>query len=176
MLKNPRYLLVLLLSIAVLAPAAMANSVSLGHVSALQSNGFVQVDLAANPGIQLHATSYSIPTQLSLMVPFSGFVPNGATDSLVISALILGSQFTQNFSIAAGTYSNFVQFVTFDFPAGILSATPVNLSVSAWDANGQLLASSNYGFRFTEAVPEPATMVLVGSGIFATLIRRRRSI
>ena len=176
MFNDSRYLLLLVfLAALTLAPLASANSVSLGHVNALQNNGFTQVDLFANPGVKLHATSLSIPTQLSILVPFTGIVPSGNTDSLLVSALILGSKITQNFSIPAGTYSNTSQFVTFSFPVGILNAMPVSLSVSLWDPNGQLLDSSNYAFKFTEAVPEPGTMLLVGSGIVAAVVRRLRS-
>ena len=175
MLKGFRFLSLLLLLAVLVAPLASANSVSLGHVTALQNNGFTQVDLFANPGVQLHATSLSIPTQLSILIPFTGIVPSGSTDSMLISALILGSKITQNFSIPAGSYSNISQFVTFNFPTGILNATPVSLSVSLWDPNGQLLDSANYGFKFTEAVPEPGTMLLLGSGIVAAVVRKFRS-
>lgn len=176
MFKDFRCLsLLLFVAVLGLVPLASANSVSLGHVTALQNNGFTQVDLFANPGVKLHATSLSIPTQLSILIPFTGIVPSGSTDSMLVSALILGSKITQNFSIPAGTYSNISQFVTFNFPLGILNATPVSLSVSLWDPNGQLLDSSNYGFRFTEAVPEPGTMLLLGSGIVAVVVRRLRS-
>jgi hypothetical protein len=175
MSKMPR-LLGLLLVLLVLVSAASANSVSLGHVLALQNNGFTSVDLFTHPGIRLLPSS-STPgsrTQLSLMVPFAGIVPSGAGNTLVISALMMGSTFTQNFSIPAGSYPNFSEFVTLIFPDGILHAVPVSLSVKLLSDNGRLLESSNYSFRFAE-VPEPASLFLLGTGILATLMRRRRS-
>lgn len=165
------FLLLLLVSVA------SANSVSLGHVDALQNNGLTKVDLFTSPGVTLGPTSPHAPfqTQLSLLVPFSGTVPGGSGNTLVIAAIMVGSTFTQSFAIPAGTYSNFSQFVTFTFPGGLFHAVPVNLSVQLFSDNGRLLESSSYSFKFAEPVPEPATLLLVGSGVLATFIRRRRS-
>jgi hypothetical protein len=154
---------------------ASANSVSLGHVDALQNNGLSKVDLFTSPGVTLGPTSPHAPFQLSLLVPFSGTVPGGSGNTLVIAALMVGSTFTQSFAIPAGTYPNFSEFVTFTFPGGLFHAVPVNLSVQLFSDNGRLLESSNYSFKFAEPVPEPATLVLVGSGILASFIRRRRT-
>jgi len=167
--KGYRLVFVLLM----LVSAASANSVSLGHVNALQNNGFTQVDLFSNPGINLHPTSLKIPTQLSILVPFTGIVPSGGGNTLVVSALMMGSTFAQSFAIAAGSYPNFSQFVTFTFPAGTFHNVPVKLSAQLFSDNGRLLESSNYSFGFTEAVPEPGTMLLLGSGIVAAFVRRR---
>jgi len=166
--KGYRLVFVLLM----LVSAASANSVSLGHVNALQNNGFTKVDLFSNPGINLHPTSLKIPRQLSILVPFSGIVPSGGGNTLVVSALMMGSTFAQSFAIAAGSYLNFNQFVTFTFPEGTFHNVPVKLSVQLFD-NRRLLDSSNYSFGFTEAVPEPGTMLLLGSGIVAAFVRRR---
>lgn len=174
MSNDSKYLaLVFILVTSVLVSVASANSVSLGHVSALQNNGFTQVDLMANPAAKLRFTSATIPTQLSILVPFTGIVPAGSGNTLVVAALMMGSTFAQNFAIPSGSYSNFSQFVTFTFPGGVLRAVPVNLSVKLFSDNGRLLESSNYSFSFTEAVPEPGTMLLLGSGIVAAVVRRR---
>lgn len=175
MFKGSRYLLLLLLlAVLTVARLASANSVSLGHVSALQNNGFTQVDLFSNPGINLHPTSFKLPQQLSILVPFTGIVPSGGGDTLVVSALMMGSMFAQNFAIAPGSYPNISQFVTFSFPAGVFHRVPVNLSVRLFSDGGRLLESSNYSFKFTEAVPEPGTMLLLGSGIVAAVVRKFR--
>jgi hypothetical protein len=173
MFKDSRCLLVFL-DVLTVAPVASANSVSLGHVNALQNNGFTQVDLFSNPGINLHPTSFKIPQQLSILVPFTGIVPGGG-DTLVVSALMMGSMFSQNFAIAPGSYPNISQFVTFNFPEGVFHRVPVNLSVQLFSDGGRLLESSNYSFKFTEAVPEPGTMLLLGSGIVAAVVRKFRS-
>src|SRR5690349_13942564 len=158
MLKDSRYLLLLVfLAVLAVAPLASANSVSLGHVNALQNNGFTQVDLFSNAGVNLHPTSLKFPRQLSIMVPFTGIVPSGGGNTLVVSALMMGSMFAQNFAIAPGSYTNISQFVTFSFPEGVFHGVPVNLSVRLLSDNGRLLESSNYSFTFTEAVPEPGT-------------------
>jgi hypothetical protein len=92
----------------------------------------------------------------------------------------MNSAFTQSFLIPAGTYSNFSQFLTFTFPSGIAHAVPVNLSLQLFSDGGRLLASSNYSFNFIETgiarVPEPGTMLLLGSGIVMAVFRRRRTV
>jgi PEP-CTERM motif-containing protein len=176
MSKAQKYLFVTLV-VSLLTVSASANSVSLGHVAALQNNGFTQVDLFANPGVTLHPTSSTRPfqNQLSLLVPFMGTIPSGAGNTLSISAVIMGSTFTQNFSIPAGTYSNFNQFVTFTFPNGIFHAVPVTLSVQLFSDGGRLLRSSAYSFNFVQTVPEPGTLLMVGSGVLAAVLRRRKN-
>jgi hypothetical protein len=103
-----------------------------------------------------------------------GTIPSGGGNTLAISAVILGSTFTQNFSIPVGTYSSFSQFVTFSFPNGISHAVPVTLSVKLFSDGGRLLTSSGYSFNFVEAVPEPGTLLLVGTGMVATALSRRK--
>jgi hypothetical protein len=172
----PKYVSVVLF-VLLLVVSANANSVTMGHVNALQNNGFTQVDLFANPGITLSPTSLIRPfqTQLSFLVPFMGTIPSGAGNMLSISAVIMGSALTQSFSIPAGSYSNFSQFVTFTFPKGIFHAMPVKLTVQLFSDGGRLLRSSDYSFRFVEPVPEPGTLLLVGSGVLAAVLRRRRA-
>jgi hypothetical protein len=174
MSRAHRYVLVAL-CVMFLTVLASANSVSLGHVIALQNDGLTRVDLFANPGITLSPTTLAHPfqTQLSLLVPLMGTIPSGEGNTLAISAVILGSTFTQNFSIPGGTYSNFSQFVTFTFPNGIFHGVPVTLWVQLFDG-GRLLTSSGYSFNFVEAVPEPGTLLLVGTGMVATALSRRK--
>jgi len=170
----PKFCALLCLLLCLIAPAS-ANSVSLGHVSALQNNGFAQVDLFSNRGITLSPTSLTGPfrTQLSLLVPLAGMIGTGG-DTLSISAVIMGSTLTQSFLIPAGSYSNFSQFVTFTFAKGIFHAVPVNLWVRITSDGGRVLSHSDYTFSFIEPVPEPGTLLLVGSGLVATAFWRRR--
>ena len=176
MTQGPKYL-VLLVFVVIVAVSASANSVSLGHAVALQHNGLTQVDLFANPGVTLRPTTL---TQLSLLVPLMGTIPNGAGNTLAVTAVIMSSAFTQSFLIPAGTYSNFSQFLTFTFPSGIAHSVPVKLSVQLFSDGGRLLASSNYSFNFVESgiarVPETGTLLLLGSGIVMAMFRRRSTV
>jgi hypothetical protein len=175
-MSNARKFCALLCALLWLMGSASANSVSLGHVNALQNNGFTQVDLFSNRGITLSPTSLTGPfrTQLSLLVPLAGMITAGG-DTFSISAVIMGSTLTQSFVIPAGSYSNYSQFVTFTFAKGIFQSVPVNLSIRITSDGGRVLGHSDYAFNFVEPVPEPGTLLLVGSGLVATAFWRRRA-
>ncbi|PYX70877.1 MAG: hypothetical protein DMG72_18035 [Acidobacteria bacterium] len=175
---------ILLLSV-VAVPFASADSISLGNAYALQNNGFTQVELSSHPGIPLFPSFDAPPFQTSLTigVPLTGVVPDGASDTLVITSLILGNTLTQQFSILAGTYpppgsTSFAVLFTFQYPSGIFHPTRVNLDISILDGSSQTLSSSaSYVFTFVEPAPEPTTLVLLGTGLAGTLaakMKRRR--
>ena len=167
----------------VAVPFASADSISLGSSYALQNNGFTQVGLSSHPGIPLFPSFDAPPFQTSLTigVPLTGVVPDGANDSLMITSLILGNTLTQQFLIPVGTYpppgsTSFAVLFTFQYPSGIFHPTPVKLDISILDGS-QTLSSASYVFTFVEPAPEPTTLVLLGTGLAGTLaakMKRRR--
>jgi len=173
---------ILLLSL-VAVPFASADSISLGNSYALQNNGFTQVELSSHPGIPL-LPSFDAPpfqTSLDIGVPLIGVVPDGASDTLVITSHILGNTLTQQFVIPAGTYPppgspSFAVLFTFQYPSGIFHPKPVKLDISILEGS-QTLSSASYVFTFVEPAPEPTTLVLLGTGLAGTLaakMKRRR--
>ena len=173
---------ILLLSL-VAVPFASADSISLGSSYALQNNGFTQVGLSSHPGIPLFPSFDAPPFQTSLTigVPLTGVVPDGARDTLVITSLILGNTLTQQYPIPVQTYpppgsTSFAVLFTFQYPSGIYHPKPVKLDISILDGS-QTLSSASYVFTFVEPAPEPTTLVLLGTGLAGTLavkMKRRR--
>ena len=174
---------ILLLSV-VAVPFASADSISLGNAFALQNNAFTRVELSSHPGTPLFPTFHApaFPTSLTIGVPLTGVVPDGANDSLMITSLILGNTLTQQFLIPVGTYpppgsTSFAVLFTFQYPSGIYHPKPVKLDISILDGSSQTLSSASYVFTFVEPAPEPTTLVLLGTGLAGTLaakMKRRR--
>jgi PEP-CTERM motif len=166
---------VLVLACLVLSHSARADSLALGHVSALQANGFTSVDLFANPGITLSpsSTSPGLKTSLTFRVPFSGNAGSVTFSAIVITSTLLGASSSQTFLVPAGTYQSGTSVLfTFINPKGIWKPLPMTLTVALYQGK-QLMGSDSYAFRFVEPVPEPATLFLFGTGLAGVAMWRR---
>jgi hypothetical protein len=164
-----------------LAQTAKADPVALGDsLIAFQNGGFTQINLANNPGANLISTFPVGQFGPIVTVVFGqlvlGIAPPGGT-TLTITATQLGV--TQTFPILlpqGDVSSNYIfafefpdaPFILPDgtFPADSLVTLTVNL-------NG---VTQTYTAHVAKTVPEPATLVLLCTGLAGVGIRARKKL
>src|SRR6266700_3408463 len=149
------------------APAAMASSVSFYDVFGLQNNGSSQVFLLGNPGASLASAGKG--HYLNFGVKLSGIVPKGG-DTLVITAVVLGSTLTQNVVFAPGVYPHdgphsFIALFGLNMPKAAYHGTPVQMVMQLFGPTGKLLETRNLQFNYITPVPEPTSLALMGIGL-----------
>ena len=187
---NPFYMKFVLSVITAIACLAMvpdvrADTLFFSNVVALQNNSATRVDLFSNPGITL------VGPQLSFLVDITGSLPpGGGPQTLLITYVETGGvPITQSFQIPAfGTIPPpFTQLFTITLPGASVEGTMVTLTIDIIGSSpdfvipsgpnaGQSVNSYTYTFTVTKPVPEPATIILLGSsliGVGAKLRRRR---
>jgi hypothetical protein len=168
----------LILCFAASEASAKADSVTFRNVVALQNNGSTRVDLLANPGVTL------IGPRISFLVDIQGTVPPGVSHLLQITYTEAGSApIIQTFSIPAfgSVPPPYSQLFTINSPGATAAGTPATLTIKiiyppgfSVRPGGGNFVSHTYTFNVTQPVPEPATMVLLGSGIASLLVKARR--
>jgi len=172
---------------------AAADPLSFEDVRAIWTrNGFFSVDLFASPDPVLVGTVIEIEgvrrAVVSFYVPIVGTLPPGETDTL---------RFTFGLPPGDRPFSYTVQQLTFsgvdmpsaiiggmDFPIlyhrermtltlDLLRSSP-DFRIPGGPRAGELVDSFTYSFSVVQPVPEPASMLLLGSGLSAIVLARRR--
>lgn len=166
------------------ASSAQADPLFFSNVVALQNDNTTRVDLFSNPGTTL------IGEQISFLVDITGTLPAGATDTLFITYTAAGSSpviqsfqiplfgtvqppFTHLFTIPStgATPSGNAATLTVD----LLSSSP-DFVIPSGPTAGQRVNSYTYSFNVASQVPEPATILFLGTGLFGLASRLRRKL
>jgi hypothetical protein len=164
------------------ASSAKADPLLFSNVLALQNSGNTSVDLFSNPGTTL------LGPQISFLVDITGTLPPGVTNTLLVTYSETGSApITQMFQIPVfGTVQPpFTLLFTITSPGATFSGTLATLTIDILGSSpdfiipggpnaGQRVDSFTYTFKVVEPVPEPATLLLFGTGLLSIGARLRR--
>ena len=163
---------------AAAAATAKADGVTFSNVVGLQNNGSTRVDLLSNPGVTI------IGPRISFLVDIEGTLPAGVTSQLRITYAEAGSApIVQTFTIPAfgSVPPPYSQLFTINSPGATIQGTPATLTISIINASGFSVSPGSghfvthtYSFNAAQPVPEPATMVLLGSGLMGLWAQARR--
>jgi hypothetical protein len=160
------------------ASSAKADSLNFSNLVALQNNGATRVDLLSNPGVTLVGPS------VSFLVDIEGMVPAGTASLLRITYTEAGGvPIVQTFSIPAfdTVPPPYSQFFTINSPGASFQGTPATLTITIITPSsfstilspGHFITHT-YTFNVSQPVPEPASIVLLGSGVAGLLVKLRR--
>ena len=166
------------LALGSFASSAKADSVNFSNLVALQNNGATRVDLLANPGVTLLGPS------VSFLVDINGVIPPGTPSLLRITYTEAGGvPIVQTFSIPAfdSVPPPYSQFFTINSPGAASPGTSATLTITIIPSTsfstilqpGHFITHT-YTFNVSQPVPEPTSMLLLGSGVAGLLIKLRR--
>jgi hypothetical protein len=188
MMPHPRKLTLSLATLIILlaAHAIQADPLTFSNVRAVQLSPNdhttnVTTDLFANPGASL-----TNGTTVSFFIDVAGTLQPGATDTLRLTLVLAdGSTVVNDFSIPVfGTgVPPFTLVTGFDFPT-YYQAVPLTLTVDLLNSNpdfvipsgmnaGQSVNSYTYTFSVVQPVPEPATILLLATGLGGVMVNVR---
>lgn len=173
---------ILLLTIVLSAAAtvAQADPLTFSNVTALQDNGFTSINLFNNPGATLTGT------QLTFTIDLAGTLPPAGTDTLSVTFQdSQGGSVVQLFDIPIfGTVNPPLTLqVLINVPTFSYAALPATLTVNLLNSNPDFVVpttqnsvdSFTYSFNVVQPVPEPASLVLLGSGVSSLWFTLRRA-
>jgi hypothetical protein len=176
-------LIVLALFFAFLAaPNVSADPLLFSNVVALQNSGSTTVDLFSNPNTTLFG-----PT-INFLVDINGTLPQNGLDTLLVTYIELGSApvvqsfqiplfgtvnppFSLFFSVTAinPTFQGTLATLTLD----LISSSP-DFVIPSGPSAGQTVNSQSYSFNVAQPVPEPSTLLLLGTACVGAVARLRR--
>ena len=172
----------LLLPFLLIAPVVVkADPITFdfGTVVALQNVGFTSVNLNT-PNLLLAPTSIDPSGVRALNVGFDITVDPGQSWTGVVRydwVLNGVASTTFNTNCSAGCTSEFIHGAgsTLEYTTPFFVPVPVTLTMSVINEAGDVLGSRTFTFSISEPVPEPTTLLLLGSGLAVlTRFRSRR--
>ncbi len=185
MLKlRPLALVVLGVLVAFAMPSSVkADPLLFSNVGVLQNENTTTVNLFANQGATV------IGQQLTFRVDITGTLPPGVTNTLLITYQAAGNPaIVQSFEIPIfGTeHPPFTLLFTIPFTGATPQGTAVTLTIdiigsapnfvipSGFNA-GQSVDSYTYNFNVSQPIPEPASIIILGTALAGLLSRLRRN-
>jgi hypothetical protein len=162
------------------ATETKADPLMFSNVVALQNE--IRVDLFSNPGTTLFGP------QISFLVDITGTIPDNGLHTLRVTFTEAGqAPIVQTFSIPAfgiipPPFTQLLTLTTLNtntqatLTIDILGNSP-DFIIPGGPGIGQPVDSFTFTFNVAEPVPEPTTIILVGTGLIGLVarLRRRRS-
>lgn len=160
-----------------------ADPLLFSNVGVLQNNNTNTVDLFSNPGATV------IGQQLTFRVDITGTLPAGVSNTLLVTYQATGSAaIVQTFeiplfgSVQPPLTHLFTIPITGASPLGTAATLTLDILGSAPDFvlpsgpnAGQTVDSYTYNFNVAQPVPEPASIIILGTGLAGLLSRLRRN-
>ncbi len=160
---------------------AQADPLFFSNVVALQNGGSNQVDLFSNPNTTIYGT------ELSFLVDISGVLLPPATNTLQITYQAQGSSpIVQTFQIPL--FGSVPPPLTLLFAINQTGATPQgnpailtldflgnspDFIIPSGPLAGNRVDSYTYSFNVVQPVPEPASIIFLGTGLAGVVVRWR---
>ena len=175
--------LLLTLSILLLAAETLqADPLRFSNVVGLQNGGSTRVDLFSHPGTVLTGPN------ISFLIDITGNLPAAGTDSLQVTFGELGRApivRTYQLPLFGSIPPPFTQLVTFFSETASIQGAEAWLKLDFLNTNpdfvipggpgaGSVVDSYTYHFRVSSPVPEPASLLLVITGLSGLAVRFRR--